>query len=196
MQRVWLIRAGEAAEDIDVMRRAGLIGVRGAAADESPIVQSFVKDVKLGDLVVTPNDSRHEVWLSVVNGDHRFDPEPTIGRYGHTRTVDWLGWLDRDARFMTAQLKVIDQPAMLIELYNREWWWKHLDSKEMTAAPRLNAPTAKARATRTRTTPGPKKPPPTPRPKPVAMVLCAGQCGLQWSPAVLVGGLCPDCRGD
>lgn len=220
MQRVWLIRAGEDAEDIDPMRRAGLIGVRcvevgdattlTAAEIEQALIdanrpspsqlrariQSFANEVKLGDLIVTPNASRREVWLSIVTGEYRFDAEhPRIEGYHHTHTVDWLGWLDRDAAWMKDQLKVIDQPVTLAELYNREWWWKHFDSKQLSSAPRpasSRPPATRTRAPRSSAS----KPKAAPKAKPAAMLLCAGSCGLQWSPYVLVDGLCPDCRGE
>jgi len=229
MQRVWLIRAGADAEEIDPMRHAGLIGLpysevgdattmtseeieealiearRPAFSQVRAQLQSFAGAVKHGDLVVTPNANRREVWLSVVTGEYRFDAEnPRIASYVHTRTVDWLGWLDRDAAFMKDQLKVIDQAVALAEIYNREWWWKHFDSKQLSAAPRpawskvpasrTRSSTSSPRASSPRTSAA--KPKPTPKPKVVAPLLCAGSCGLQWSPYILVDGLCPDCRGD
>jgi hypothetical protein len=220
MQRVWLIQAGKDAEQIDPMRHAGLIGLpytevgnattltaeeieealidaRRPAFNQVRVqIQSFAGAVKHGDLIVTPNAARREVWLSVVTGGYLFDAEqPRVDGYFHTRTVDWLGWLDRDAPFMKDQLKVIDQPVVLAELYNREWWWKHFDSDQLSVAPR--AAWSKAPATRTRTPRATTaKPKPAPKPKAPVPVLCAGACGLQWSPYVLVDGLCPDCRGD
>lgn len=220
MQRVWLIRAGKDAEQIDPMRHAGLIGLpytevgdattltaeeieealidaRRPAVNQVRVqIQSFAGAVKHGDLIVTPNANRREVWLSVVTGGYQYDADqPRIEGYVHTRTVDWLGWLDRDAAFMKDQLKVIDQPVALAELYNREWWWKHFDSDQLSVAPR--AAWSKAPATRTRTPRATTaKPKPAPKPKAPVPVLCAGACGLQWSPYVLVDGLCPDCRGD
>jgi predicted Mrr-cat superfamily restriction endonuclease len=223
MQRVWLIRAGEGDEQIDPMRHAGLIGLRyeevgdatalTAAEIEQALIdanrpsptkhrdrlRSFVNDITHGDLVVTPNSHRHEVWLSVITGSYQFDENPRIAGYSHTRTVDWLGWLDRDAAFMKDQLKVIEQPTTLAELYNREWWWKQLDLKEPSPQPRTSwskAAPSRSRApsaTKRTSTAKPKAPP---KPKPAVPLLCAGQCGLQWSPYVLVDGLCPDCRGD
>ena len=226
MQRVWLIRAGKDAEHIDPMRHAGLVGLpytevgdattltveeieealidarRPAVTQVRTQIQSFATAVKHGDLIVTPNASRREVWLSVVTGSYQFETEqPRIDGYFHTRTVDWLGWLDRDAAFMKDQLKVIDQPVLLAEIYNREWWWKHFDSKQLSVAPRpawSKVPASRTRSstasTSSRSTAA--KPKPTPKPKPVGLLLCAGSCGLQWSPYVLVDGLCPDCRGD
>ncbi len=74
--------------------------------------------------MITPNAKRHEVWLSRVSGDYRFEAEPRVSGYHHVRTVDWLGWLDRDASWMSDQLKAIEQPGLVTELYNREWWWR------------------------------------------------------------------------
>ena len=229
MQRVWLIRAGVEAEQIDPMRHAGLIGLpytevgdattltseeieealidarRPAVNQVRAQIQSFANAVKHGDLVVTPNPKRREVWVSVVTSEYRFDAEhPRIDGYFYTRTVDWLGWLDHDAGFMKDQLKVIDQPVTLAEIYNREWWWKHFDSNQLSVAPRAawsKPPTTRTRSSTASTSSRPSrsstaKPKPTPKPKPVAPLLCAGSCGLQWSPYVLVDGLCPDCRGD
>ena len=235
MQHVWLIRAGDDAEFIDPMRRAGLIALRDNVGDDdigdavialakppeppladsgtpapNPIraeIRSFVNQVKQGDIVVTPNVKRHEVWLSLVAGDYQFDPDPVVDVYRHTRPVSWLGWLDRDARWMVDQLKALDQPVALIELYNREWWWKQLDSTELSSVPRTTWTAPRSGQTRSRqprasrakmstaSTRTPKVVIP-PKPKPAPMRLCAGQCGLQWAPAILVDGLCPDCRGD
>jgi len=224
MQRVWLIQAGTEAEQLDPMRHAGLIGLpyteigdattltaeeieealieaRRPAFNQVRVqIQSFAGAVKHGDLIVTPNANRREVWLSVVTGGYCFDAEhPRIDGYFHTRTVDWLGWLDRDAAFMKDQLKVIDQPALLAEIYNREWWWKHFDSNKLSVTPRpawSKVPAARTRASTASASSRSAKPKPTPKPKAVALLLCAGSCGLQWSPYVLVDGLCPDCRGD
>ncbi len=228
MQHVWLIRAGDDAEFIDPMRRAGVIALRdddigdavvalsappeppstdAGAAAPNPVraeIRSFVNQVKQGDIVVTPNVKRHEVWLSLVAGDYQFDADPVVDGYRHTRPVSWLGWLDRDARWMVDQLKALDQPVALIELYNREWWWKQLDSTELTTVARTTWPQPRAsraragepRASQPRASTRAPKVVVPPKPKPAPMRLCAGQCGLQWAPAILVDGLCPDCRGD
>ncbi|CAB4863268.1 unannotated protein [freshwater metagenome] len=221
MQHVWLIRAGVEAEYIDPMRQAGIIALRddefgdalaelvvpldqtpgepadAVAATMGTELKSFLNEVKQGDIVVTPNPKRHEVWLSLVAGEYLYDPNPAIDGYRHTRPVTWLGWLDRDARWMVEQSKAIDQPVALIELYNREWWWKQLDSTELTTVARATwAPERPAR--QRSTTPSTRKPKlvvPV-KPKVTPMVLCAGRCGLQWNPPILVNGLCPDCRGD
>ena len=190
MRRVWLIRAGENGEKIDAMRHAGLIEQT-----------SFDPGIRLGDLVVSPNDDRHEVWLGTVAGDEQVLTDPDTGRTARSRSIDWIGWLDRDAPFMRDQWKSIDRPLAQYELFNRDWWWKYIGTAAVSVAPRpaWAKPTKAARATSTRArsstaTPRVPKPAPKPKPKAVAPVLCAGSCGLVWSPYVLVDGLCADCR--
>ena len=190
MRRVWLIRAGENGERIDVMRRAGRIEMA-----------TSVDGMRMGDLVVSPNDDRHEVWLATVAGDDDITIEPVTGRSVLSRAVDWMGWLDRDAAFMRDQWKSIDRPLSAYELFNRDWWWNHVGSSAVALAPRpvwakpvkpARAPSTRARSSTA--TPRVPKPAPKPKPKAVVPVLCAGSCGLVWSPYVLVDGLCADCR--
>lgn len=231
MRRVFLIRAGNDAEHIDAMRHAGNIGLAvesvgdvrdmtaieieqaiaaggstaGASAMRS-ILQVFANDVRLGDLVVSPNTRRHEVWVGVVTGAYQYSDQPAVPHIPHTRAVEWLGWLDRDAAWMRDQLTSLDRSPLMYELSSREWWLQQLDSREFSVAPRTTwqtAPAKRARAASPRaTTTAPKAPRARAAPKPPArkpptpMVLCAGRCGLQWAPMSLVGGLCADCRNE
>jgi hypothetical protein len=217
MRRVWLIRAGEDAEEIDAMRHAGQIGVRyetvgnarewthaeieqgiaedghaAGAAMLRAILLQFANDTHVGDLVVSPNSRRREVWVGIISGDYEFTDQPKVHRYCHVRSVEWLGWLDRDAAWMRPQLKSIDRPPTMYELPSREWWWSQVDSREFATQPRMNL--SKASTTRTRTRSAPAST--STRKPPVALVRCAGSCGYQWAPTSLVGGLCADCRGD
>lgn len=225
MRRVWLIRSGDNAEFIDPMRSAAQIGVRyesvgdarhlthaeieqglmdggntGVAALRAILIQ-FVNDVHVGDLVVSPNTARREVWLGVVTGDYRYDgDQPKVAPFQHTREVDWLGWLDRDAVWMRDQQKSLDRTPTLYELPGREWWWHQVDTRQFGSSPRpvRAAPTPRARASApTSRAPRAPKPPAVPaRKPPVALVRCAGTCGFQWAPTSLVDGLCNDCRAD
>ena len=217
-----MIRAGENAEAIDSMRHAGLIGLRyravanatewtsdqidkaltdeghpGQVAQLRTALLWFAKDAKVGDLVVSPNIARREVWLGVIIGDYTYSEEPVIAEYGHTRAVDWMGWLDRDAEWMRGQLKSIEQPPVMFELYSRDWWWNHVGSHALSMAPRLrqSKPPSAAKSSTPRAPRAPR-PSANPRPKVTPPVLCAGSCGLVWSPFVLVGGLCADCRNN
>lgn len=233
MRRVFLIRAGNDAEHIDAMRHAGIVGlgvnsvgdVRGMFALEieqaiaaggptagapalRAILEVFANDVRLGDLVVSPNTRRREVWVGVVTGGYEYSEQPRVERCSHTRAVEWLGWLDRDAVWMRDQLTSLDRTPVMYELSSREWWLRQLDSREFGLTPRTtwsttpakqprvraaSAPTPRPRTASTRAPAAPKAPA---RKPPVALVRCAGSCGFQWAPTSLVDGLCADCRND
>ncbi|MCU1396676.1 MAG: hypothetical protein JWM34_5104 [Ilumatobacteraceae bacterium] len=228
MRRVWMIRAGDEAQAIDSMRAAGQIGVRyetigdarlwtPAEIDEATSaagrgsgrallranVLSFANHVRLGDLVVSPNPRRHEIWLGVVAGEYQYAEEPAVEGYQHTHQVEWKGWLDRDAVWIRDQLKTLDRPLVMYELPAREWWWHQVDTRELGYQPRpVRAETAKAARAPRSSSPAAPRGPRAPRPStstrkpPIVMVRCAGTCGFQWAPSSLVNGLCADCRAD
>lgn len=218
MRRVWLIRAGDSATEIDPMRLAGQIGLRyemignvrdvtpaqidqaiidsgqmiGVAASRSTLML-FVTDIRPGDLVVSPNPKRHEVWVGAVSGDYEYTESPRVAGFQHTRAVEWKGWLDRSAPWIKDQLKSLDRPGIMYELPGREWWWHQVDNRDFAVSPRLSM--AKVPAERTPRTRA-ARPSTSTRKPPVPMVRCAGGCGFQWAPTSLVGGLCTDCRAD
>ena len=213
------MKAGENTAEIDALRRAGQIGVRletvgdarewtasqieqaigkahpGESAQLRSNLLRFTVEMHPGDLVVLPNTPDREVWLAVVTGPYEFGENPTVANYHHTRTVEWLGWLDRSAPWLQNKLKYIDTPAKLVELRDPNWWFEQIAAidvpRDRPDRPRRPAPAPSA----TKRAPS-NRPPVVPRPKPPEMVLCAGPCQLQWRASALVGGLCPDCRGD
>jgi predicted Mrr-cat superfamily restriction endonuclease len=218
MRKAWIVRAGEGAKEIDAMRAAGMIGVRFesvgdvramtqqevehaiAGSGQSGVenlrsrLMRFVNDIHIGDLVITPNALEHDVWVAMVTGPYEFTDDPPVPGFTHTRTADWLGWLDRDAAWLQHKLKYLDVPGAVVELRDTEWWLDQVDARELPTErpPRRFRPPPKPapRARRAAPAPVPVKP------KEPERALCAGPCGFQWSTAVLVGGLCPDCRGD
>ncbi len=220
MRRAWVVRAGDKATEIEAMRASGMIGVRyesvgdvrtmTAKEIESAIASTgetgvdalrsrlmrFVNDVRVGDLVVTPNVSGHDLWISIVTGAYEYVDQPTVAGYLHIRAAQWRGWIDRDAAWLQHKLKYLDVPGAVVELRDADWWFDQIDSRDLPAerGPRRFRPAPPPPVAQAR-----RSAPPTARaspPKPPERVLCAGQCGLQWSTAILVGGLCPDCRGD
>jgi len=161
----------------------------------------FVNDVHIGDLVITPNGTEHDLWVSMVTGPYEYLAEAPVPGYHHTRTAEWLGWLDRSDSWLQHKLRYIDVSGAVIELRDTDWWLDQVGSRRLPTdrPPRRYSPPAKApRASKTapRARRVAAAAPPPAKPKEVARVLCAGPCGFQWSTAVLVGGLCPDCRGD
>jgi hypothetical protein len=220
-----LVRVGEGAEEIDAMRLAGRVGLRfetvGDALEWTPrqIEQAvtptsdesaaqlrsrllrFALDMRVGDMVVTPNTAHHELWLSTVTGPYEFTEHPVVPGYGHTRTATSLGWVDRSSPWVQHKLKYIDMPAA-VELRDPDWWFLQVESVDLPLVRPLRArvvarPVAPARPSRARQSAPSLATPPKPLPpREPERVLCAGSCGLQWRVAVLANGLCPDCRGD
>ena len=207
MARVWLIRAGEGAVELDTMRHAGVIAVRyrsvgnatvwtaaqieqalsddgrGAAAGQLRArIQAFANDISVGDLVVTPNTADREVWFARVTGPYEHSPQPPIEGYFHWRDVQWLGAVDRDTALPHDRLGEIDQQPTIYELRDAGYWSGLAGSTPLTnVAAALNARAA-------RRAPAVASKQPKPR------VLCAGTCGLTWEQTSLIDGLCPDCR--
>jgi hypothetical protein len=222
VSRAWLVRASERAKDVEQLKDAGLVGLRfegvgdvrtmtpreveyaiddsetGDAADLRSRLLRFATDLRVGDLVVVPNPSEREFWLFSVTGGYEYSAEPAVPGFQHTRTVDLVGWLDRGTGWVQHKLTYLDAPAIVVELRDPGWWFEQVSVRDI--------PTV--RSTRRTPPPPPPKPAraprasaPKPPPKPVAskepvLLLCAGPCGFQWRAAVLVDGLCPDCRGD
>lgn len=223
MRRAWLVRAGENAREISALRAAGRIGLRYelvgdvrqlsrqeveqaiAASGQSGIetlrsrLMRFVEDVHIGDLVVTPNAADHDVWFSMVTGPYEFSDDPAVVAYEHTRTADWVGWTDRNASWLKHKLRYLDAPTAVVELSEASWWMEQLSLRDLPSGPpagRVSPAPPRLTSTRSASPRAPRAPKPAPPPKPPERVLCAGQCGFQWRPAVLVDGLCPDCRAD
>jgi len=204
-------------DDIDRLRRAGRIGLGfaevgnvrdltvpqieqaigsvhpGPAAPLRSALMRFAGDMYPGDLVITPNPTGHELWFSVVGGPYEHSAEPTVAGQHHTREAEWLGCLERSTAWFAHKLQYIDSPAIVVELTGTEWWFEKLTSATLLAErpPRPLAAPKPPRKKRASAPPPPPVPPPPPE-----HVLCAGQCGFQWRTSILVGGLCPDCRGD
>jgi hypothetical protein len=235
MRRAWVVRSGSGSEGIDALRAAGLIGLRfdsvgdvramtpreveHAIADAHPDqyeqlrsrLMRFVTDLRLGDLLVSPDAAAREVWFSVVTGGYEYVDEPAAPGYRHTRTVEWLGWADLHARWLSPRMRYLDVPGEVFELRDPGWWFEQLGVVELAAQrpvghlaaarnDQLRRSEPAARAPRSPSAPRASTPristPKVVPPKPPEHALCAGPCGLQWRIATLVDGLCPDCRGD
>lgn len=187
---------------LDIERAIAASGATGVEALRSRLMR-FAAEVGLGDLVVVPNLAQHELWIATVTGGYEYTPEPAVPGYQHVRTAEWLGWVDRNASWLQHKTKYLEVSGAVVELRDAPWWF---DQIAMHDLPRERPLTARALAAATTTGRAPRSPrsprsttpkePPKPKPTEPVRVLCNGQCGLQWSTAVLVDGLCPDCRGD
>jgi hypothetical protein len=216
------VRPSETPGDIDALREAGRVGLRfagvgdvrtmtpreveyaiddseaGDAADLRSRLLRFATELRVGDLVVVPNPREREFWLFSVTGGYEFASEPTVPGFHHTRTVDLVGWIDRGSAWLQHKLTYLDAPALVVELRDPGWWFEQVSTRDIPAvrAARRSPPPPPPKPARAPRASAPKAAPKPVPPKEPVLVLCAGQCGLQWRPAVLVDGLCPDCRGD
>lgn len=207
MTRVWLVRAGEGAVELDAMRHAGVIAVRYRSVGDATVlsddqieqalrddgresaagqlrarIKMFANDVSAGDLVVSPNTADREVWFARVTGNYRHSQHPPIEGYFHWREVQWLGAVDRDTDLPHDRLVDIDQQPTIYELRDTEYW-----NAVVVAAPLTDDATAlTVRATRRTSTIASRQPKPR--------IACAGGCGLTWEQPAVIDGLCPDCR--
>lgn len=216
MRRSWVVRVG-GAEQIDALRRAGRVGlpleevgnarqltaqeielaITPTATETSAQLRSrlvrFAADMHPGDLVIAPHGT-HELWFAEITGPYEHSDQPQVPRFAHTRTAEWLGCIERTAPWVHRKLQYIDTPASVVELGDTEWWFEQLVNHPLLPErPARRAATAKPTRTRQPRAATPPKPVTQKEPE---LVLCAGQCGFQWRTAVLVDGLCPDCRGE
>jgi predicted Mrr-cat superfamily restriction endonuclease len=206
--KAWLIRAGEGASALDEMRVAGVIAVRypqiqtdartvPSAQIEQLIEESgrtqpgvrrvrlewFVHEVAIGDLVVTPDARRGNVWLATVTSDYMYSPTPPVAGYFHWRWVTWLGAIDRDHLPAARRTEVSRRPTIVRDLdYD---WWKATTGSAVGVA---GSTRRDALSLRDRTV--------AHKPAPVAaFVVCRHPgCGLSYPAPSMVEGLCPDHR--
>lgn len=187
---------------LDIERAIAASGATGVEALRSRLMR-FASEVGLGDLVVVPNLAQHELWIATVTGGYEYTPDPAIAGYQHVRTADWIGWVGRNEPWLQHKTKYLEVSGAVVELRDAPWWFDQVATHDLPrerplGARALAAAAAAAKPARAPRTPRSTEPKAPPKPKPTEpqRVLCNGQCGLQWSTAVLVDGLCPDCRGD
>lgn len=217
-----MIRSSESARDVDALREAGRIGLRfpdvGDVRELSPRevenaiaiahpddcadlrsrLLRFVNDLRVGDLVALPNPSEREFWLFSVTGGYEYTADPAVPGFHHTRTVELVGWLDRGTAWMQHKLAYLDAKGLVVELRDPGWWFEQVSVRDIPTvrSARRTPPPPPPKPARASRASAPKAAPKPVPPKEPVLLLCAGQCGLQWRAAVLVDGLCPDCRGD
>lgn len=210
MARAWLIRAGEDASALDQMRHAGVIAVRypqiqaDARAMTSAEVEKlikdsgrtqpgvrrvrlewFVRDVVVGDLVITPNAADREVWFAEVTGDYRYEAASPVPGYFHLRDVSWLGAIDRDHLTEDRRVEVSARPTIVRDL-DHDWW------RKLASSSAVDFDTRRGRFRGSGSFAGSSS-----KAAPKPLVLCAKtDCGLRYAASAMVDGLCPECHAN
>lgn len=139
---LWVVRAGINSEIVNQVKKKGLIAIgwsemkdcsscqtreefraaylRAYPDDASPVrqgVQSgqvfrFAREMKVGDLVMTPNSPTREMMIDEVSGEYKYDPAAISPQYPNLRPVKWLKTISRDQ--MTAPLRAATGGIMAV----------------------------------------------------------------------------------
>ena len=59
------------------------------------ILHRFVKEISVGDLILTPPAGSAEVWVGRCQGQYEYRPEKLIKNCAHVRSVEWLRKIPR-----------------------------------------------------------------------------------------------------
>ena len=86
-------------------------GPRGAAA-AAGMLDRFAHDMRVGDLVLTPDPPKRELHHGVVTGGYEWVEPPPVERYPHVRRVEWRGVFSRDE----LPKRVLNQLSTLLTL--------------------------------------------------------------------------------
>ncbi|HXD54189.1 MAG TPA: restriction endonuclease [Solirubrobacteraceae bacterium] len=73
----------------------GIYGSKGAPGVAGMLFR-FANDMRIEDLVITPDSETRELHIGRISGDYEFRPIPVIPRYPHTRRVVWTRSFSRD----------------------------------------------------------------------------------------------------
>jgi len=138
---IWVVRAGEGSEIIDEVREQGVIAIgwhelgncsnyqsredfrqayQQAYPDETNTyrigmqagqVYRFVREIAVGDIVMTPNSPARDVLIGEVTGEYEYDPGQIDG-YPHLRSVVWKRTVSRDD--MSSGLRAVTGAIMTV----------------------------------------------------------------------------------
>lgn len=222
-RRVWVIRAGDEGQLVDLFVGAGVIGLEypdvpdGRRVDQYDITERlkargwtsperraemfvlFVHQVRPGHLVVLPDTARGDVVVGRVEGDYTYDSSIDVEECIHRRAVTWLGRHDRGALPESVR-DLYRQRAVLTE-HTSPSLLEHLEAVERgevgRPADELDAPRA-PRSPRTAAAPrAPRAPkaPPTPKAPAAPTTRTCTSCFLTKSLDLFPGGgdTCVDC---
>lgn len=122
--KAWVVRAGQGGEIIQTVETRGIVAIGWEEMGDCSALQSredfrskyveaypearsvggqagqvyrFIREMQIGDMVLSPDSISREVLVGEVLGDYRYDPLPTDGAYPQVRDVKWRGRISRDA---------------------------------------------------------------------------------------------------
>ena len=168
------LRGLSEADVLQLLRLAPTVSSPEADAGE---LLAFRDEIKVGDVVVTPDATQRDVLVGEVTGEYEYlDPSPA-GDYRHVRSVNWFGRWDRD--LLPDHLRrETNYRRTLRRLSNAREWMTFAEN--MRSSARL--PTARRQGSRAAVANSARP----------ADRLCPG-CGLLKAPAQFVSDVCRDC---
>jgi predicted Mrr-cat superfamily restriction endonuclease len=175
-RQVWLTRTGEGGYALTDCIRHGVVALQ--VADSS---RSFERDVRIGDIVVTPHTGERRVFFGEVTGDYVFEDPGTVPALPHTRAVRWLGDVQRDS-IPAARRKELDLPSTFYVLASTQDW---LDRAALATGDHVSPPKARLAPAAAKA-----KAPKLPE---VVTAKCT-VCNMTVTPTDVVDGVCDFCR--
>ena len=174
-RQAWLTRTGEGGFALADCIRQGVVALKSQDA-----ASRFQKDVQVGDIVVTPHTQERRVFFGEVTGEYELAEPALIDELPHTRTVRWLGDLDRD-KIPADRRKELDLPSTFYLLAsNQEWLDEALAATGDVKAPKAGLKPAAAKAK-------------VEKPVEAETAKC-GICNMTVTPSDVVDGVCDFCR--
>jgi restriction system protein len=122
--RIWAVRVGVSSESIRDAKRKRVVVVGWQRMGDCSALQTrdefrarsdavsmgdshlrsdygqlyrFVREIQVGDTVLTPDRAKGEVHVARVLGEYRHDPTVVDEKFPHLRDVEWRGVIHRDA---------------------------------------------------------------------------------------------------
>ena len=175
-RQAWLTRTGEGGFALADCIRQGVVALKAPDA-----ANRFEREVQVGDIVVTPHTQERRVFFGEVTGEYEYADPGVIPDLPHTRTVRWLGDLDRD-KIPAERRKELDLPSTFYLLASNQEW---LDEAVTATGDTVKAPKAglKPAAAKAKAE----------KPAEAETAKCV-ICNMTVTPSDVVEGVCDFCR--
>ncbi len=168
----------------EIAAAVGKAGTRVSLSAVAAMLERFVHDVRIGDIVVTPHIGSREVFFGEVTGDYEWcDPSPVPG-FRHLRPVRWWGSLDRDTDITSDRRVEMDRQPTFYLLPDQKFWRERANT--------TRAITSQVVPPRRMTRAAAGTPTASPRRTAVDTNRCR-VCGVRKPASIVHEGVCSDC---
>lgn len=111
-RRVWVVRGGSNNEIIDIVESKSVVAIGWVGAGDCTALTTrdefrahppgadqlyrFVREMQIGDMVLTPNKATRRASVGEITGEYKYDPSVVNEEYPQVRAVKWSGSISRD----------------------------------------------------------------------------------------------------